>query len=346
MNSRAHRRWRRTFNALAQGLIWLGSDGAIRHINRPAAHCTGWGRADRLPDGEALRAVRQVVLAREQQRVQLPLQRADGSGSPPTDCRLMPGPLGDDALLLIDAPPQEAQASLAQGLLDERAQLLAAVARLSQLNLPAPAERADDPRGEPDEVVDLAALLRDLWTRLGAGTPPLRLTLESDRARAGAPAPQTALLRTPQPQALRQLLSECLAAAVRARRPGQPQAAPRLQLQPCPAGAAADCRAAAPAGWRIVIADDGLREPLDGPGRHAVRERLAWQLCQGLARPLGAQLGLDRAADGRQQRVLWLPCTATRPQAAPCGARGLPVPAWPAAANAGTLALHEAGADR
>ena len=159
---------------LKPGLIWVGADGVVRHANRNGHRLTGLGAGQRVADPELARAVIAAALNHAERRLQLAPPGA-GMGAGGLDCRVLPGPEGDDAFVLVDMRGEPDGAGRADTLMravrrDLRDPLRAARAALdvarqadptpdgNGLELEALLDRVGDLLQMADKLVDLATL--------------------------------------------------------------------------------------------------------------------------------------------------------------------------------------------
>jgi signal transduction histidine kinase len=84
---------------LDAGWLWIGADGVVRQANRQGSRMTGLLAGQRIVDPELLQAVRATALVRAERRLQTKRPNA-GDGPMVLDCRVTPGPDGDDAYVL------------------------------------------------------------------------------------------------------------------------------------------------------------------------------------------------------------------------------------------------------
>jgi hypothetical protein len=159
---------------LKPGLIWVGADGVVRHANRNGSRRTGLRAGQRVADPELARAVIAAALNHVERHLLLapPITSA---GVDALDCRVLPGPDGDDAFVLVDprgepdgaGPADTLMRAVRQDLRDPLRTARAAleVARQADpspdgngLELEALLDRVDDLLHVADKLVDLATL--------------------------------------------------------------------------------------------------------------------------------------------------------------------------------------------
>lgn len=225
---------------VAEGLLWVQADGRIRHANVPARRRTALRAGDLLNDVALLRAVQLAA------RMRQPRVSAMGLGEDMLRCHVLPGLAVDDAFVLLAEPPA------ASGGADGADRLLRAVDQ----GLRAPLRRAGDALrlwcedgdghaasalgGQIEELLRGLSRLLDLgelWNGDGMAEDE-RIALWPLLQQAWSEVEPQALdrgvgvrFRTVGEQAaqatlygsrrwLQRVLSECLAAAVRATPPG------------------------------------------------------------------------------------------------------------------------------
>lgn len=304
---------------LKPGLIWVGADGVVRHVNRSGSLRTGLRAGQRVADPALARAVIAVALDHVERQLQM-APKAAGAGLGGLDCRVLPGPDGDDAFVLVDARGEPAGAEQADMLLravrrDLRDPLRTArvaleVARQADpspdgngLELQALLDRVDDLLHVADTLVELATLWDaaglvaddriELWTLLQqvwCEVEPLAIGRQVRvRFTTDVQARELATLYGSE-RWIRRVFVECLHGAVRLAPPGG-----EIEVEHAQAGPRA----------RIVLRDCALYDR-DGPrGADAIGE----QLCRHVLARHGGRL-LEAQVGARRHLVIELPTGA------------------------------------
>lgn len=301
------------FEHLRPGLLWVGADGLVRYANRGGTRSTGLVAGRRIGDPDLTRAVVATSLGGAERRVRLVMAtKLDGASLAELDCRVLPGPEGDDAFVLLAGgdEPDSAQGmdvlmnAIGRDLRDPLRSSQAALALARQggsdgggLELEALFDRLDELMQAADRLADLAALwgggsqladdrvelwplLQQVWSEVEpmALSRQVRVRFTSD-----AGTRELATLYGSD-RWLRRVFVECLQGAVRV---AEPQSA--LEIEHVQHGAracivlrhtrlfAAGARgpdAVSRQLCRHVLALHGgrLREEVDGTSRHLVIE--------------------------------------------------------------------------
>jgi len=93
---------------LQLGLLWVTTDGMVRHANVQAVRRTGLSSGCKLFDAELTHAVTEVVRQQSPKAVSATgAAMAPGQGSRELHCRVIPGLSTDDAFVLIDPAADE-----------------------------------------------------------------------------------------------------------------------------------------------------------------------------------------------------------------------------------------------
>jgi hypothetical protein len=89
------------------GLLWVGRDGSVRHVNAEGAARTGLTAGLRLADTPLAAAVAVTLSTQEPRDVAVPGWVSEGGQAtlPEMSCRVIPGLSGDDAFVLIANEP-------------------------------------------------------------------------------------------------------------------------------------------------------------------------------------------------------------------------------------------------
>ena len=318
-------------DSLQQGLVWVHHTGRVLHANPQAVCSTGVRTGDRLSPGELLRAVVQAVhhrVARDARLTGRP--QATGDLVPQLLCRVLPGTGDDDALIVLgtaqhepaldsallmrllgddlDRPLRRAQQALSiareegdahatAGLLDEMEGLLGNLARLVEL-----ATLWGQPCPPAQDRLDLMGLLREAWGEVAdlAHERAVRLSLVTDRQA------QTLVPVYGHGPALRRVLRDCMAAALRKTTPGGSLRIEHRQMGPRVQIVFVDC-ALFP---DLPIAE---RPPARARDSHCRgREQVAWHLCRRLLALHGGQMREEHES-GARNFMIDLPCGAPFP---------------------------------
>ena len=293
---------------LKPGLIWVGADGVVRYANRSGSRRTGLAAGARVADRELARAVVGASIGQVPRQVTLAL--APGGNRPGLDCRVIPGPEGDDAFVVVDDNLDEASGldtltrALRQDLRDplRSARAALALARRNDaagdaLELDMLLDRVEDLLEVADRLVELATLwdvgmppaddrielwplLQQVWSEVEPVALARRVRL---RFRADAAPRELATLYGSE-RWMRRVFVECLQGAVRTARPGteievehqQDGARARIVLRDCPlfgdATRGQDAVARQLCRHVLMLHGGRLREEMDDGARHLVIE--------------------------------------------------------------------------
>lgn len=334
---------------LPQGLLWVGSDGVVRHANRAAVRTVGLLAGRRLEHHELARAVVATAVDGRERQVRLPLATSvSGVSLAEVDCRVLPGLDGDDAFVLLGSADQpdgtEGLDTLMRAIGRElHDPLRAAHAALDlagaadgstdALELQLLFDRVDDVLRVADRLADLATLWHggslaaddriELWPllqRAWGDVEPLAL----DRAvkvrfHALGGTENLATLYGSE-HWLRRVFSECLEAAVRATQRGSLLEIEHRQMGPRALIVFRDCgvfaaRNPAAAGVPMKAHERGAdAAPKDAvPG---AREQIGLKLCQHIVSLHGGHLR-EEHDDGQRNFLIDLPTGAPHQDANP-----------------------------
>lgn len=304
---------------LKPGLIWVGADGVVRHVNRSGSRHTGLRAGQRVADPALARAVIAAALDHVERHLRL-APTAAGEGLDGPDCRVLPGPDGDDAFVLVEARGEPDGAAQADTLLravrrDLRDPLRTArvaleVARQAEpspdgngLELQALLDRVDDLLHVADKLFELASLWDsaslaaddriELWTLLQqvwCEVEPLAIGRQVRvRFTTDVQARELATLYGSE-RWIRRVFVECLHGAVRLAPPGG-----EIEVEHVQAGPRA----------RIVLRDCVLYSRDVPRGADAIGQ----QLCRQVLARHGGRL-LEERDGARRHLVIELPTGA------------------------------------
>ncbi|NDY91976.1 HAMP domain-containing histidine kinase [Ideonella livida] len=99
---------------LRQGLLWVGKDGLVRHLNSQAGQLTGLAVGRRVFDPDLARTIAEVV-SRQAPKLVNSVGVAAVAGQAPLElaCRVIPGLTKDDAFVLIRGGEDDAEGGAA-----------------------------------------------------------------------------------------------------------------------------------------------------------------------------------------------------------------------------------------